>query len=57
MGKGKIMKMRDFSWEMKGLKTEVSFGRKEKGKRCLQQYSGLEINRISERGIVTVVKI
>ena len=55
-GKGKIMKMRDFSWEKKGLKTEVSFGKRGKGKRCLQQYSGLEISRISKCKMGTVVK-
>ena len=31
-----------------GIKTEVSFGRGEKGKWCLQQYSFLGNNRIYE---------
>ena len=50
------MKIRDFSWDMKGLKTDVSFGKRGKGKRCLQQYSGLEINRISKCKMGTTVK-
>ena len=39
-----------------GIKTEVSFGRREGGKRCLQQYSGLEINKISKCKMGTTVK-
>ena len=41
----------------RGIETEVSFGRREGGKRCLQQYSGLEISRISKYKKGTTVKI
>ena len=40
-----------------GIKTEVSFGKRGKGKRCLQQYFSLGISRIYEGENGTVVKI
>ena len=46
-GRKRIMKIEDFYGE-KGEQMKVSFERRGKGKWCLQQYSGLKINRISE---------
>ena len=54
-GKGKNVN-EGFSMGDGGIETEVSFGRREGGKICLQQYSGLEISRISKCKMGTAVK-
>ena len=51
------MKMKVFSWEMKGLKMRLVLEEGRGGMWRLQQYSFLGISRISEWGIGTIVKI
>ena len=55
-GKGKNYVNEGFFMGDGGIETEISFGRRQGGKMCLQQYSGLEISRISKCKMGTTVK-